>query len=137
MTNNIGLNPSFDVSPIYIEETIKIESESINLIDNMKSPFLFGNNFGTPVIVAGAPELIIRETIARNNSEKELFNILTLKKKSISEGTQLKFDPLLLKPNIFIRPRLKYEVEILKQMQRTFKRSLAIVEYNSVNLIEE
>lgn len=114
MTNNIGLNPSFDVSPIYIEETIKIESESINLIDNMKSPFLFGNNFGTPVIVAGAPELIIRETIARNNSEKELFNILTLKKKSISEGTQLKFDPLLLKPNIFIRPRLKYEVEILK-----------------------
>lgn len=114
MTNNIGLNPSFDVSPIYIEETIKIESESINLIDNMKSPFLFGNNFGTPVIVAGAPELIMRETIARNNSEKELFNILTLKKKSISEGTQLKFDPLLLKPNIFIRPRLKYEVEILK-----------------------
>ena len=87
MTNNIGLNPQFDVSPIYIEESVNIENETINLIDNMKSPFLFGHNFGTPVIVAGAPELRIRETIARNNSEKELYNILTLKKKSVSEGS--------------------------------------------------
>ena len=87
MTNNIGLNPQFDVSPIYIEESVNIENETINLIDNMKSPFLFGHNFGTPVIAAGAPELIIRETIARNNSEKELYNILTLKKKSIAEGS--------------------------------------------------
>lgn len=62
MENNLLKDPVIKVNPAYISEVAE-ERETkreVEIIDVLKSPFLFSYHHSTPVVVCGYPEINYR-----------------------------------------------------------------------------
>ena len=65
-------------------------------------------------MLGGYPELKYRDYIAKNTSFKFLYGLYKQKVEAKKMG-ESNFDPLLLASDQLIKPRVAYEVEVLKK----------------------
>lgn len=106
-------------------------------VDCLLTPFLYSYNNSEkmiPVIVNDFPIILYREYIARNINLEDLLSIydtfvVEQQKKNIN------FDPALLKPEIFIKPKINYITEVLRQSCFLGKKIMAVVDINCAEFI--
>ena len=109
-------------------------------IDCMLSTFLYShNNSGKPIpiIINDIPLLKYRENIVWNISLKDLQDLFKSYLDSIQKNVDKNFDPCLLMPEIFIKPKIDYITEIIKQSCFIGKKNLALVDVNCVEFVAD
>jgi hypothetical protein len=87
-------------------------------------------------ILTEMPELIYRDQIVRKMSLKDMRDLF--EQYNISkDDTENRLDPRFLHPEIFLRPKIKYMTEVMKQSCISYKRSIAVVDNDLVESIEQ
>lgn len=130
-SDEFEMGSTFFYSKRYI--TLKYE------VDCFLTPFLYAYNNAEkmiPVIVNDFPILLYREYVARRIKLADLMEIYYTFAEENKIGNY-NFDPTLLKPEIFIKPKIDYLTEIIKQSCFIGKKGLAIVDMNCAEFIAE
>ncbi|CAD8046897.1 unnamed protein product [Paramecium sonneborni] len=135
--NNLSKNSQFIINPTNISEITKsIFNNKIEIIDILKTPFLFSYHHSTPIIINGYPELNYRYYLADNCQLTNLKDLLK-EKRLARQQKRRNFDPFLLSPDLFILPKIKFMVEIIKTSLTSYSNGIIITESNKINQIEE
>ncbi|CAD8046772.1 unnamed protein product [Paramecium primaurelia] len=135
--NNISKNSQFIINPTNISEITKsVFDKEIEIIDILKTPFLFSYHHTTPIVINGYPELNYRYYLAENCQLDDLKELLK-EKKIAKQEKRRNFDPFLLQPDLFILPKIKFMIEIIKMTLTSYSTGVIITESNKINQIEE
>lgn len=127
----------FELGSVFLysknKKTFKLE------VDCFLTSLLFSYNNKDkiiPIILNDFPLLQYRERIVWNIELKDLKELFNSYIESIQEKN-IYFDPCLLKPDIFIEPKITYLTEIIKQSCFMGKKIIAIVDINCAELIAD
>jgi len=82
------------------------------------------------------PIIMHRDFIARNIEMKDLKEYMNYYIEAL-ETNNKNFDPALLKPEVFIEPKIDFITEVLRQSCLVSKKVLAVVDLNHVEMISE
>ncbi|CAK92496.1 unnamed protein product (macronuclear) [Paramecium tetraurelia] len=135
--NNILKNSQFIINPTNISEITKpMFDKEIEIIDILKSPFLYSYHHSTPIVINGYPEINYRYFLAENCELDNLKQLLN-EKKIAKQEKQRNFDPCLLQPDLFILPKIKFMIETIKMTLTSYSNGIIITESNKINQIEE
>ena len=108
-------------------------------VDCFLTPFLYSYNNvekTIPIIVNDFPIILYREYIVRHISMSDLKQLYASYLEEEQKGNK-NFDPALIKPDIFIEPKIEYLTEVIKQSCFLGKKILAIVDMNCAEFIAE
>lgn len=136
----VGTPEVFDLGPTFvfsrkgkISDIMDKDFESRpnpRAVDAFFTPFLLSYNNVSKnmnVNVCDVPELRFRDFLVRSMSKAELLKLLKSYIEARAEGDEY-FDLALLKPELFIKPRMKYMAEILRQSCYVSKKNIAVVD---------
>jgi len=108
-------------------------------VDCFLTPLLYSyNNAGKmiPVIINDFPIILYREHIARNITLDELVPLFESYVEEMEKGNT-NYDPTLIKPEVFIKPKIDYLTEVIKQTCYLGKKIMAIVDMNCAEHVAE
>lgn len=109
-------------------------------VDTFLTPFIYLYNnphLNCNLVVNDYPYLKYRENVNKMIKIAELKEIYATFRQVLEEqGTKTLFDPLLLKPELFIHPKVAYITESIRNASYTSKKVLAIVDRHMTEEIE-
>jgi len=108
-------------------------------VDCFLTPFLYSYNNSEkmiPIIVNDFPIIPYREYVNRNMNLPDLQQLYDSFVEAEQKGKK-HFDPALMKPEIFIQPKINYITEVIKQSCFLGKKILAVVDMNCAEMIAE
>ena len=129
----------FDVTSTFVySQDGKLTQRPNHKIDTFLTPFLYAYNNpnkGYSLNVNDVPELLFRDYVVRNASKIELLDLVTSHFDSKDDGRT--FDVSLSRPELFLKPRVSYITEVLRQSCYISQTTVAIVDRNMVEAIED
>ncbi|EAS06611.1 hypothetical protein TTHERM_01074540 (macronuclear) [Tetrahymena thermophila SB210] len=135
----INCQDVFEIGSLFIYTKNHI-SEDFE-VDTYLTPLLYLYNnphIKCNLVVNDYPYLKYRENVNKNISLTDLKDLLDQYKQVIEEqGVKTMFDPLLLKPELFINPKVAYTTETIRNSCYTSKKVLAVVDRYMTDEIEE
>ncbi len=138
MQENLLLNDEFDFGT-----TIAYEKPKSPLITGLlPSPrfttLLYGFNnpdLSMKYVMGDFPRLLLFDYAAKKHDLVEL--MMLFKKYALElQNNNLSWDPLLFASDILIRPKLKYQAELLRQTCTFSNKVLLITDRSEINLLE-
>ena len=108
-------------------------------VDCFLTPLLYAYNNSDksiPVILNDFPKVLYREHIVRSITLDELMPLFESFVDEMQKGNT-NYDPCITKPEVFIRPKIDYITEIIRQSCYLGKKVLAVVEMSCAEEVSE
>ena len=127
----------FEIAPTFLYSK---KANVINLqVDCLLNPILYSYNNPEKkinTVVNDIPILIHRDYVARQASLKDLRDLFDNYVESLEDDSD-NFDPALLRPELFIEPKIDYITEVLRQSCLISQKILAIMDFNHVEFVAD